>query len=212
VNHTFSRLLCWTALDRLLALDEKGVISGVPRDLFSRERDRIRQQIEDHAWSEKLESYASTVGGEEIDASLLRIPWYGFEKANSPRMRGTYRKICEKLGVGNGLLFRYERQAAEGAFGICGFWAVEHLALGGGTLEQAHRQFEQLLAYGNGLGLFAEEIDPDSGDALGNFPQAFTHIGLISAALTLQEREHGEEQPAEQTGSDVDASAKKANV
>jgi len=206
-KHTYSRLLCWTAMDRLLALDEKGVLSGVPRERFTRVRDCIRKQIEEQTWSEKLQSYTSTLGGDELDASLLRIPWYGFEKADSPRMRGTYRAIREKLGTGNGLLYRYERQAAEGAFGICGFWSVEYLALGGGTLQQAHDQFASLLKYGNDLGLFAEETDPNNGEALGNFPQGFTHIGLISAALTLEEKERGEQQPSSKTGSDVETSS-----
>jgi GH15 family glucan-1,4-alpha-glucosidase len=100
-------------------------------------------------------------------------------------------------------MFRYECQPREGAFGICGFWGVEYLALGGGTLQEAHRQFSSLLKFGNDLGLFAEEVDPASGKPLGNFPQAFTHIGLISAALTLEEKERGAEHPAEKTGADV---------
>ena len=202
-NHTHSRLLCWTALDRLLALDEKGVLRGVPRDLFTRERDRIRRQIESRAWNPKLQSYVSVLDGSEVDATLLRLPWYGFEEANSERMKSTFRLIREKLGAGNGLFYRYERQPPEGAFGICGFWAVEHLALGGGTLQQAQQQFQGLLKYANDLGLFAEEIDPVTGDALGNFPQAFTHIGLISAALTLEEQGRGKAHPAAHTGADI---------
>ena len=100
-------------------------------------------------------------------------------------------------------MFRYECQPREGAFGICGFWRVEYLALGEGTLEEAHQQFDSLLKFGNDLGLFGEEVDPASGSALGNFPQAFTHIGLISAALTLEEKERGAEHPAAKTGADV---------
>ena len=202
-NHTHSKLLCWTALDRLLGLDEKGVLPGIPRQSFVRERDRIRQQIELRAWNKRLQSYVSVLDGDELDATLLRIPWCGFEAAHSERMKQTYRRVQERLGAGNGLLFRYERQPREGAFGICSFWAVEYLALGGGTLEQAHRQFAQLLDYGNDLGLFAEEIDPETGDALGNFPQAFTHIGLISAALTLEEQERARAHPESRSGTRV---------
>jgi GH15 family glucan-1,4-alpha-glucosidase len=211
-NHTYSRLLCWTALDRLLALEEKGILSNVPREWFMRERKRIRQQIELQAWNQNLQSYVGTLGGDKVDATLLRIPWYGLEKADSERMKQTYAQVQEKLGRSNGLLLRYERQQPEGAFGICGFWAVEYLALGGGTLQQAHSYFQQLLKYGNDVGLFAEEIDPATGDALGNFPQAFTHVGLISAALTLAEQEKGETHPAVQTGSDVQSSSKEATV
>jgi GH15 family glucan-1,4-alpha-glucosidase len=206
-NNTHSRLLCWTALDRLLAMDEKGILQGVPRDWFTRERDRIREQIHRRAWNDELKSYVDVLDSDGMDATLLRIPWYGFEEADSPRMTSTYRKVCERLGAGNGLLFRYQREPREGAFGICGFWAVEYLALGGGTLKEAHRQFESLLKFGNDLGLFAEEIDPVSGEALGNFPQAFTHIGLISAALTLAEQDRGADHPAVQTGEDVRSSA-----
>jgi GH15 family glucan-1,4-alpha-glucosidase len=122
-------------------------------------------------------------------------------------MKTTYRRIREDLGAGDGLLYRYHREPPEGAFGICGFWGVEHLALGGGTLDEAHRLLDRLLRYANDLGLFSEEIDPATGAALGNFPQAFTHIGLISAALTLQEQERGKSHPAVQTGSDVRASS-----
>jgi GH15 family glucan-1,4-alpha-glucosidase len=204
-NHTHSRLMCWSALDRLLALSDKGVLQGVPRELFTRQRDLIRQQIESRAWNDELQSYTAVLNGDLMDATLLRLAWYGFEHADSARMKGTYRKVRERLGAGDTLLYRYEREQPEGAFGICGFWAVEHLAVGGGTLEQAHHAFQQLLHYQNDLGLYAEEIDPHTGDALGNFPQAFTHVGLISAALTLAERERGEAHPAVKVGSDVKA-------
>jgi GH15 family glucan-1,4-alpha-glucosidase len=206
-NHTHSRLLCWTALDRLLSFHEKGIINGAPWEKFQRERDLIRRQIENRAWNEKLGSYADVLDGDSVDATLLRFPWYGFEEARSPRMTQTYHRVREQLGAGDGLLFRYQSQSPEGAFGICGFWAVEHLALGGGTLQQAHDLFQKLLRYQNALGLYAEEIDPETGNALGNFPQAFTHVGLISAALTLEEKERGESHPAVQTGADVRASS-----
>lgn len=211
-NNTHSRLLCWTALDRLIALDEKGIIQGAPRQVFTRERDRIRQQIETRAWNPQLKSYVSALDGGKLDASLLRIPWYGFEEACSSRMQSTYKKICEQLGAGEGLLFRYKRNPPEGAFGICGFWAVEHLALGGGTLDQAHDLFRELLGHANDLGLFSEETSAESGDALGNFPQAFTHVGLISAALTIDEQERGKSHPAIHTGSDVREAGKGARV
>lgn len=211
-NHTHSRLMCWTALDRLLALSDKGILDGAPREEFSRERERIHRQIVMHAWNEKLQSYVNTLEGDGVDATLLRIPWYGFEAADSERMKLTYRRICEQLGTGDGLLYRYARQPAEGAFGICGFWAVEYLALGGGTLPEAHGLFDRLLSYGNDVGLFSEEIDPATGNALGNFPQAFTHVGLISAALTLEEKERGEPHPAEQTGANTKAAGREARI
>jgi GH15 family glucan-1,4-alpha-glucosidase len=202
-NNTYSRLMCWTAMDRLVALIDKRKLAGMPRDLFLRERERIRKQIELRAWNDRLQTYVGVLDGDKADATLLRIPWYGFEKADTERMRKTFRTVEQDLGAGGGLLYRYHRRPTEGAFGICGFWAVEYLALGGGTLEQAHQRMESLLKYGNDLGLFAEEVDPGSGNALGNFPQAFTHVGLISAALTMEEKERGESHPAIHTGSDV---------
>jgi GH15 family glucan-1,4-alpha-glucosidase len=211
-NHTYSRLLCWTALDRLLALDEKKILQGVPREWFTREREHIRQQIEGRAWNDSLQSYVSILEGDEVDATLLRIPWYGFEEAHSERMKNTHRRIRQELGAAQGLLYRYPLQPQEGAFGICGFWGVEYLALGGGTLQQAHHDFQKLLKFGNDLGLFAEEVDPRTGDGLGNFPQAFTHVGLISAALTLEEREQGQPHPAVETGADVRSPEREAQV
>jgi GH15 family glucan-1,4-alpha-glucosidase len=196
-NHTHSRLMCWTALDRLLEMSRKGWVEGVPVDLFTRERDRIREQLEARAWNDSKQSYVSILDGDSADATLLRIPWYGLERADTPRMRSTYAQVRRELGAGNCLLYRYHREPPEGAFGICGFWAAEFLAIGGGSLQEAKECFEQLLQYGNDLGLMSEETDPNSGEALGNFPQAFTHVGLISAALSIREREKGEAHPAE---------------
>jgi GH15 family glucan-1,4-alpha-glucosidase len=106
-------------------------------------------------------------------------------------MRKTYSCIRERLGAGTGLLYRYRNNLSpgEGAFGICSFWAAEYLALGGGSLEEAEQEFRAVLQYGNDLGLFGEEIDPLTGSALGNFPQGFTHVGLINTALTISERQ-----------------------
>jgi GH15 family glucan-1,4-alpha-glucosidase len=163
----------------------------VPAERFAAEREKIRGQIAQRGWNEDLRSYVSTLDGDDVDASLLRIPWYEFEPAQSERMAQTYAAISRELSAGSshGLLYRYRRLPPEGAFGICGFWAVEYLALGGGSIEAAHAAFRRLLEYQNELGLFAEEIDPSTGDALGNFPQSFTHVGLISAALSIDERE-----------------------
>jgi GH15 family glucan-1,4-alpha-glucosidase len=211
-NNTHSRLMCWTALDRLLALDEKHLLDGVPCDWFTRERDRIREQIESRAWNPKLQSYACTLDGDSMDATLLRLSWYAFDHADSERMKKTYRTVMDRLGAGHHLLYRYERNPREGAFGVCGFWGVEQLALGSGTLQEARDAFEQLLEYQNDLGLLPEEIDPDTGEALGNFPQAFTHVGLISAALTIAEQERGQAHPAVQVGADVRPSRSEAKA
>jgi GH15 family glucan-1,4-alpha-glucosidase len=193
-DHTHSRVLCWAALDRLLQLHDQGHLRRAPAARFREHRDAIRRQVESGAWNPTLGSYVSWLGGNDVDANLLLLPWYGFEAAESERMRGTYRRIRERLGAGP-LLYRYrtDESPGEGAFGVCCFWAVEYLAMGGGTVDQARELFERLCDYGNDLGLFGEEIDPETGAALGNFPQAFTHVGLINAALSLARRMAGEE-------------------
>ncbi len=189
---THSRALCWVALDRLLRLAERGVVRmpGALRRRFARNRALLRDEVERRGWSDRAATYTQVLGGRAVDASLLLLSWYGFHPADHPRMRATYARLRRDLGVGRGLLLRYapDPRAPEGAFGICGFWAVEHLARGGGSLDEAERLFDDLLSYGNDLGLFAEEVDPRDGSALGNFPQAFTHVGLINAALALAER------------------------
>jgi GH15 family glucan-1,4-alpha-glucosidase len=192
-NHTHSRLLCWTSLDRLATLSERGMLSGTPIELYKQHRDAIRDQIEKRAWNEELQSYVSVLDGNELDSSLLLLSWYGFEEAGSPRMRSTYTAIRERLGTPDGLLYRYEKEK-EGTFAICSFWEAEYLAMGGGTLDEAHQLFRQLIKYRSDLGLFGEEIDAGTGAALGNFPQAYTHVGLIGAALSISQRENGERQ------------------
>jgi GH15 family glucan-1,4-alpha-glucosidase len=187
-QHTHSKALCWVALDRLIGLHEGGHLR-LPVDRFRHERAAIRATIEAHGFNEAVGSYTQVLDGQDIDASLLVLPLYGYCAASDDRMRRTYHRIQAQLGRGS-LIYRYKQDTddglppGEGAFGICSFWAVECQALGG-ELAQATAAFEQLLAYGNDLGLFAEEIDPASGALLGNFPQAFTHVGLINAALTL---------------------------
>ena len=121
---------------------------------------------------------------------MLLLPYHGVVPAASPRMRSTLACLRARLGAGRGLLYRYLEgdRPIEGAFAICSFWAVECMALGAASLDEARATFEELLAFASELGLYGEEIDPASGDALGNFPQAFTHVGLISAALALEER------------------------
>jgi GH15 family glucan-1,4-alpha-glucosidase len=187
-HHTHSKVLCWVALDRLVEMHEAGYLE-VSVDLFRANRDEIRQEVETHGYNERIGSYTRTFDGEEMDASLLTLPLYGYVEGTHPRMRSTCARIQEKLARG-GLVYRYETGTddglppGEGAFGICSFWAVECVARGG-NVRAATRTFERLLSRANDVGLFAEEIDPDTGAALGNFPQAFTHIGLINAALTL---------------------------
>ncbi|HET9985229.1 MAG TPA: glycoside hydrolase family 15 protein [Longimicrobiales bacterium] len=185
-HHTFSKVMCWIALDRLAQLHDRGHIK-VPVERFRREADAIRRAVEEHGFNERLGSYVTTFEGDDVDASLLQLANFQYADAASPRMIGTYRRVRGALGEGP-LLYRYLAAdglpPGEGAFGICTFWAIECRARAG-DVDGAMAELEQLLGYANDVGLFAEEIDPVSGAALGNFPQAFTHIGLINAAITI---------------------------
>ena len=192
-RHTHSRLLCWVAADRLIELAERGAIRRVDVRGLERTRAEIRAAIETQSWCDEIGSYVAVPGSRDVDANLLLLPWYGYCDARAPRMRATFRRVRQELGD-NGLVYRYRSadKPGEGAFGICSFWAAEYLALGGGTVDEAERAMAEVLARGNDLGLFAEEIDPPSGAALGNFPQAFSHVGLINAAITIDRRRRAE--------------------
>jgi len=189
-HYTFSKVMCWAALDGLLKLHDDGalVLSSAKVDAFGRERAAIEQAIERRGFNAALGSYTSVLDGDKVDASLLLMACIGYKDAGDPRMRATYDRIHQRLGR-NGLLHRYERfdgmDGVEGAFGICGFWAIDNLAKRG-DLDAAERRFHHMLSFANDLGLFAEEIDIASGAALGNFPQAFTHVGLINAAVAIE--------------------------
>ena len=186
--------MCWLALDRLLKLHEKAVLSlGPLAKRFSEERRAIAEVIEQRGFSLHANSYVSELDGKDVDASLLLIPCIGYKPADDPRVVATYERIWQRLGQA-GLLYRYEHGSDalagnEGSFGICNFWAVHHLACRG-DIKAARRLFEHVLSFANDLGLFAEQIDPESGAALGNFPQAFTHVGLINAAIAMQRAEN----------------------
>jgi GH15 family glucan-1,4-alpha-glucosidase len=195
-HHTHSRLLCWTALDRLIALSDQGMLTPAPMDEYKRYREVIRSEIADRGWNERMQTYVSELDGDELDSSLLLFPWYGFDRADSLRMRSTYRAIRNRLGTPDGLLYRYQTQPQEGAFAICSFWEAEYLALGGGTIQETDRLLRALLKYHSDLGLYGEEVEAGTGHALGNFPQAYTHVGLIGAALSLNQRQKGERQLA----------------
>jgi GH15 family glucan-1,4-alpha-glucosidase len=194
-HYTHSKVLCWVALDCLLQLHERGVIE-VDTARIRAGREEIAHAIESRAFNMQLQSYVQTFDGDKADASLLLMACLGYKDPNDPRMRGTYDLICKRLGR-NGLLYRYERDVdglppGEGAFGICSFWAVDHLVCRG-DVDAARKIFEHVISLANDLGLFAEEIDPEDGSQLGNFPQAFTHVGAIFAALSLARAERRKE-------------------
>jgi GH15 family glucan-1,4-alpha-glucosidase len=154
------------------------------------ERENIRKEIEQRAWNPQLVGYTQACGSDIMDATALLFPYHGFESAASQRMQETYARIRERLVPRRGLVYRYEKSKDrhEGAFAVCSFWEVDFLARAGKAAE-AREVFEAALHYANDVDLFAEEIEPDTGEAMGNFPQAFTHLGVINAALALSDME-----------------------
>ena len=192
-HFVYSKMMCWVAMDRAIRLAVKRSFpADIPR--WRKVRDEIYNDIMEHGWSSELQSFTQSYGSDALDASNLVMPLVFFLSPTDPRMLKTLDAINrtpERGGlVSNSLVHRYNVehtddgiQGDEGTFNICTFWLVEALTRAG-KLDQARLMFEKMLGYANHLGLYAEQTG-HSGEALGNFPQAFTHLGLISAAFNL---------------------------
>ncbi len=184
-----SRFMCWVAFDRALRLAQKRSLSG-PLDAWQRTRDAIRQDIFTNFWDDELQSFVQSKGTKDLDASVLLMPLMRFISPVDPMWRSTMKAVEARL-VEDTLVHRYEAErthvdgipGGEGSFTACSFWYIECLARAG-ELEKAQLLFEKLLGYANHLGLYSEQIGA-SGQHLGNFPQAFTHLALISTATYL---------------------------
>jgi GH15 family glucan-1,4-alpha-glucosidase len=195
---THSRLMCWVAFDRAIKSAERFGLEG-PVDRWREVRDTIHADICANGFNPERNSFVQHYGGEALDASLLLIPQVGFLPADDPRLAGTIAAVEREL-VRDGFVLRYSTDkvddgvgGGEGAFLACSFWLADAYIMVG-RLDDAARLFNNLLAVRNDLGLLAEEYDPVQKRLVGNFPQAFSHIGLINTAFNLIER-HG---PAEQ--------------
>ena len=197
-HFVYSKLMCWVAIDRGIRLADKRSFPA-DRDRWLKVRDQIYEDIMAKGWSPKRQAFVQHYGSESLDAANLIMPLVFFLSPSDPRMLKTLDATNvppEKGGlVSNSLVYRYNVEETadglkgeEGTFNICTFWLVEALTRAGRSdrtrLEEARLMFEQMLGYANHLGLYAEETGP-SGEALGNFPQAFTHLALISAAFNL---------------------------
>jgi alpha,alpha-trehalase len=190
-HHLSSKVLCWVALDRAVRLaDQLGEYAR--KDEWTAERDCIRDAILKRGWSERKRAFAQSFDSDELDAAVLLMPILGFLPATDERMKSTIDAIGDELTEG-GLVLRYKNEEGlnadglsgeEGTFTICSFWLVACLARAG-EVERAQELFDRLTGYANDLGLLAEEIDTAHDEQLGNFPQAFSHIGLIVAAYEL---------------------------
>jgi GH15 family glucan-1,4-alpha-glucosidase len=190
-HHLSSKVLCWVALDRAIALaPQLGMHAELER--WTAERDEIREAVLTRGWSHARQAYAQSFDSDDLDAAQLLMPILGFLPAIDERMRSTIEAIADEL-TEDGLVLRYRNEAGmnadgltgeEGTFVICSFWLVSALAKAG-EVDRAEALFDRLVSYANDLGLLAEEIDTSSGQLLGNFPQAFSHIGLITAAWDI---------------------------
>jgi len=187
-DFTYSRLMCWVALERSIRMNRA---RGLPGDIvrWLAERDRIYNQIMQKGWSNERQAFVQHYGSDVLDASVLLMPLTLFIAPKDPKWLSTLDAIGDEL-VSDSLVYRYNVEASpdglrgdEGTFSICSFWYVEALTRAG-RLDEARLAFEKMLTYANHLGLYSEEIGP-TGEALGNFPQAFTHLALISAAYNL---------------------------
>ncbi|HZS11123.1 MAG TPA: glycoside hydrolase family 15 protein, partial [Nitrospirales bacterium] len=197
-HFVYSKLMCWVALDRGIRLADK---RSFPADWsrWFRTRDQIYEEIMAKGWSNNRQAFIQHYGSDTLDASNLIMPLVFFVAPTDPRMLKTLTAInrspAENGLVSDGLVFRYDAaksdvsaHGAEGTFNMCSFWLVEALTRAGREdrkkLDEARLLFERMLGYANHAGLYAEETGP-SGEALGNFPQGFTHVALISAAFNL---------------------------
>ena len=197
-HFVYSKLMCWVAIDRAIRLaDGRSFPADRPR--WEAARDAIYEEIMTHGWNEEIQAFVQSYDSDCLDASCLLMPLVFFVAPSDPRILKTLEAINrspEKGGlVSNSLVYRYNPEESpdglnghEGAFNICTFWLVEAMSRAGRydtvALDQARLIFEKMLSYANHLGLYAEETG-HSGEGLGNFPQAFTHLALISAACNL---------------------------
>ncbi|MGH8915853.1 MAG: glycoside hydrolase family 15 protein [Acidimicrobiia bacterium] len=189
-DFTHSRLMTWVALDRAVKCVEQWALEG-PADHWRELRHQVRADIEENGYDSERNTFTQTYGAPAVDASLLLIPQVGFLPPTDSRVLGTIDAIERELSIDDNLILRYRPGETddglpghEGAFLLCSFWMVDALAMAG-RRDDARRRFEYLLTLRNDVGLLAEEYDPVSKRMLGNFPQAFSHLGLIASAYNL---------------------------
>jgi GH15 family glucan-1,4-alpha-glucosidase len=193
-HYTLSKINCWVALDRAIRLAERSEAPSRNLDTWRSHAEQVRGWVHERCWSSAKRSYAFHAGSDDLDASVLQAVRVGFLTGEDPRCEQTIDAIRRELSAGGPLLYRYSGQERhEGAFLACSFWLVEALARVG-RISQARETMDELVAIANDVGLYAEEIDPDSGEMLGNFPQALSHLALINAACACAaaQRDQGE--------------------
>ncbi len=187
----YSKLMCWVALDRAIALaGPLGAGGRVPG--WTATREEIRAAVLEQGWSETSGAFTQSFGADELDASALMIPIVGFLPGDDPRVRATVDAIADRLTDAHGLVYRYRSadglEGEEGTFLLCTFWLAQAQAMAG-EVARARATFERAVAHANDVGLLAEEVDPTGTELIGNFPQAFSHIGLVNAAWAIAQAE-----------------------
>jgi GH15 family glucan-1,4-alpha-glucosidase len=190
-DFVYSKLMCWVALERAIALADR--LDAVHRvDEWSAVRSQIHDAITEHGWSDAAGAFTQSFGSDDLDASNLMMPLVGFLPADDPRILATIDATEEHLTDERGLVYRYRSQDGlagdEGTFLLCTFWLAHALALTG-QAARARVVFDRAARFANDVGLLAEEVDPSNGELLGNFPQAFSHIGLVNAAWAISQAE-----------------------
>lgn len=188
-----SKLMCWVAVDRALKIADKQQ-KDCPREKWSKIRDQIHADILKKGFNKDINSFVQYYGSDIIDATCLLIPIYKFLPFNDPRVQGTLHAVLERITTKDGLVYRYEHRTndglkgKEGAFLLCSFWLIDVLAYSG-RIEEAKSLLYKMLDYTSPTGLLAEEYNPGTKEALGNYPQAYSHIGLINSALYIEKAE-----------------------
>jgi GH15 family glucan-1,4-alpha-glucosidase len=186
-HHVYSKVMCWVAIDRGIKISKlKGL--KVPLKYWEKSKQEIAKSILQEGFNKRLNSFVQSYGSEDLDACGLLIPMMGFLPFNDSRVQGTINAIMEGLTSKNGLVYRHKAEdgvhGEEGTFILCSFWLVKVLALSG-RIEEAEKVLSNLMRFVSPTGLLSEEVDGKTGELLGNFPQAFSHIGLINSIIYL---------------------------
>ena len=189
LHFTESKMMCRTALERAVALADRGLIPGRHAPRWRQQAEAIGRFVDERCWSHELGSYVRSAGAQELDAGLLLGVLMRYGAPSEPRLKATTERVAEDLGRG-ALVYRYTSEdglpGEEGAFLACSFWLVDALARHG-RVEEAAGRMDQLVRLANDVGLYAEEIEPGTGEFLGNFPQGLVHLALVNAAATIEE-------------------------
>jgi alpha,alpha-trehalase len=193
----YSKLMCWVALDRAIALAQPLRATDRVAD-WTASREEIRAAITERGWSDRAGAFTQAFGSDDLDASNLMLAITGFLPGDDPRMKATIDAIATRLCDERGLVYRYRAadglEGEEGAFLLCTFWLAQAQALAG-ELDQARTTFERAAAYASDVGLLAEEVDVGGAEMIGNYPQAFSHIGLVNAAWAITQSEQATVHP-----------------